>query len=101
MLLIIGLITAALTAFYTFRAYFLTFWGEQKIPEEAGHHAHESPSIMTVPLMVLAVGALFVGAIAEPFTHWFSHFLEATPSLKEAVYASGGAKHPGHHFNWT
>ena len=38
-----GMLTAGLTAFYTARAYFLTFWGEVKIPPEAGHHAHESP----------------------------------------------------------
>ena len=38
-----GTITAFLTAFYTFRAYFLTFHGEERIPKEAGHHAHESP----------------------------------------------------------
>ncbi len=74
-LLLVGLLTAGLTAFYTFRAYFLTFWGAETIPEEAGHHAHESPPVMTLPLMVLAVGALFVGIVVEPFTHWFSDFL--------------------------
>ena len=100
-LMIVAFLTAGLTAFYTFRAYFLTFWGEQKVPEEAGHHAHESPKIMTVPLMVLAVGALFVGIVAEPFTHWFSHYLEGTPSLKQAAGVAAGAKDPGHHFNWT
>ena len=31
-----------LTAFYTFRAYFLTFWGEERFPEEAGHHPHDA-----------------------------------------------------------
>ncbi len=72
----IGLFVAALTAFYTFRAYFLTFWGAERIPEEAGHHAHESPPVMTIPLMILAAGAVFVGIIVEPFTHWFSHVLE-------------------------
>ena len=76
LLFVVGLVTAGLTAFYTFRAYFLTFWGEVKIPPEAGHHAHESPPVMTVPLMILAVGAVFVGIIVEPFTHWFSHFLD-------------------------
>jgi NADH-quinone oxidoreductase subunit L len=41
LLWIVGLITAGLTAFYTFRAYFLTFWGELRIPHEAGeHHGH-------------------------------------------------------------
>jgi NADH-quinone oxidoreductase subunit L len=77
-----GLVTAGLTAFYTFRAYFLTFWGEERVPEEAGHHAHESPPVMTVPLMVLAVGALAVGGVLGPLTHWFGHFLSYLPDLE-------------------
>src|SRR4029077_15989132 len=38
-LFVSAVVTAGLTAFYTFRAYFLTFWGEERIPHEAGHHA--------------------------------------------------------------
>src|SRR5262245_49377896 len=38
LLFIAGVVTAALTAFYTFRAYFMTFWGELKLPPEAGSH---------------------------------------------------------------
>jgi NADH-quinone oxidoreductase subunit L len=77
-LFLIGLITAGLTAFYTFRAYFLTFWGEERIPPEAGHHAHESPPVMTLPLVVLAVGAVGVGAVFGPLTHeGLSRFLQA------------------------
>jgi NADH-quinone oxidoreductase subunit L len=68
-------VTAGLTAFYTFRAYFLTFWGPERIPEEAGHHAHESPPVMTVPLMVLAVGAVGIGAVVGPITHGMEHLL--------------------------
>jgi NADH-quinone oxidoreductase subunit L len=64
-----------MTAFYTARAYFLTFWGEERIPEEAGHHAHESPPVMTGPLLILAAGAAFIGLIVGPLTHWFSHGL--------------------------
>lgn len=80
-LFVVGLVTAGLTAFYTFRGYFLTFWGETRIPPEAGHHAHESPPVMTVPLMVLAVGAVFAGLIAGPGLHLFSHFLGQTHTL--------------------
>jgi proton-translocating NADH-quinone oxidoreductase chain L len=85
-LFVVGLVTAALTAFYTFRAYFLTFWGPEKIPHEAGHHAHESPPVMWVPLAVLAVGAIVVGFFnAEPFNPALSHFLAAgTPHLEHA-----------------
>ncbi|MCI0461995.1 MAG: NADH-quinone oxidoreductase subunit L [Gemmataceae bacterium] len=74
-LFIVALVTAALTAFYTFRAYFLTFWGPERIPEEAGHHAHESPPVMTGPLVILALFAVAVGFVAGPLTHWFEHTL--------------------------
>jgi NADH-quinone oxidoreductase subunit L len=69
-----GLITAGLTGFYTFRGYFLTFWGEKRIPPEAGEHAHESPPVMLVPLMILAVGAFAVGFVFGP-TQWLSRLL--------------------------
>jgi NADH-quinone oxidoreductase subunit L len=92
LLFLIGLVTAGLTAFYTFRAYFRTFWGTLRVPPEAGEHAHESPAIMTAPLKVLAVGAAFVGIVVEPFTHFFSAFLTRTPRL--------GHLH-GHHLDWV
>ncbi len=75
-----AIITAGLTAFYTFRAYFLTFHGPEVVPAEAGHHAHESPATMTVPLMILAGCALGVGAWFE-YTHGFAELLSRTPSL--------------------
>jgi NADH-quinone oxidoreductase subunit L len=74
---VVGVLTAGLTALYTFRAYFLTFWGEERLPEEAGHHAHESPPVMLGPLLFLALGAVFAGILVEPFTHWFSEFLSS------------------------
>jgi NADH-quinone oxidoreductase subunit L len=75
-LFLAGVGTAGLTAFYTFRAYLLTFEGEEKIPEEAGHHAHESPRVMTVPLAVLAVGAVAAGWV-ELYHHSFSDLLRS------------------------
>lgn len=65
---------------YMFRPFFMIFYGPEQIPPEAGHHAHESPGVMTVPLMVLAFGSLVVGAYFE-YTHGFANFLAATPSL--------------------
>jgi len=85
-----GLLTAGLTAFYTFRAYFKTFWGPEKIPHEAGHHAHESPRVMTVPLMILAVCAVGIGFVnAEPFTHLFHDHLERIPLVREVALEMG------------
>lgn len=99
-LFLVACATALLTAFYTFRAYFLTFWGPERIPEEAGHHAHESPRAMTTPLVVLAVGAVFVGGVLQPFTHWFTDFLGGTPSLSQAQLVAHTKELP-HHLNWT
>ena len=99
-LFLVACVTAFLTAFYTFRAYLLTFWGPERIPEEAGHHAHESPSSMTTPLLVLAIGAVFVGVAVQPFTHGFTDFLGTAPSLNQARLAAH-AKDVPHHLNWT
>ena len=75
-----ALVTAGLTAFYTFRAVFMTFTGPLRVPEEAGAHAHESPSAMTTPLIVLAIPAIFIGFILFA-TEGLAHFLAATPSF--------------------
>ena len=62
----LAVVTAAMTAFYMFRLYFLTFTGESRVSEEAKHHLHESPKSMTIPLVVLAVLAFAGGFIGIP-----------------------------------
>jgi len=57
----IGALTAGLTAFYMSRMFFLTFLGKARWPE--GRHPHESPPVMTAPLVVLAVLALVAGLV--------------------------------------
>jgi proton-translocating NADH-quinone oxidoreductase chain L len=91
----VGLVTAALTAFYTFRAYFLTFHGPETVPHEAHGHAHESPAVMTLPLIILAVGAVGLGIAIEPFNHLLSHFLDHTHGLEPH------GEEAGHGFNIT
>jgi NADH-quinone oxidoreductase subunit L len=83
---LIAVATAMLTAFYSFRAYFLTFWGEERFPEEAGHHPHEAPAVMAWPLRVLALAAVIVGFAVGPATHWFAEYLHHTPGLAEAPH---------------
>jgi len=88
LLFALALVTAGLTAFYTFRAYFLTFWGEVRIPSEAGEHAHESPSVMLVPMQILAIGAVVLGVALGPtgifgdflHQHWTKSFLSEEPT---------------------
>jgi NADH-quinone oxidoreductase subunit L len=62
----VGLITAGLTAFYMFRAVFMTFEGPFRGTHEQEHHLHESPAVMTVPLWILAVGAVVAGWVGLP-----------------------------------
>ncbi|MDQ6994997.1 MAG: NADH-quinone oxidoreductase subunit L [Mariprofundaceae bacterium] len=50
-----------MTAFYTFRMFFLTFHNTDRVPVATKKHIHESPKVMTIPLMILAVGALGSG----------------------------------------
>jgi NADH-quinone oxidoreductase subunit L len=76
----VGFATAGLTAFYMFRLFFLTFAGSSRVPHDIEHHIHESPKVMTVPLICLAVGALAAGYIGWPKilggSNHFEHFLE-------------------------
>ena len=91
---VIGLITAALTAFYTFRMVFLAFYGPKRIPE--GAHAHESGSWMLGPLVVLSVGAVFAGYVGEAGLGSFHRFLEPVFAGTFAAHnAAHAAEHPG------
>ncbi|MFZ0391736.1 MAG: NADH-quinone oxidoreductase subunit L [Calditrichia bacterium] len=76
---LIGSFTAFLTAFYMSRLVFLTFFGKSRVEPEVEHHIHESPKVMTIPLMALAVLAFIGGWIGIPpilgGTNSFEHFL--------------------------
>jgi len=115
-LFVTAVLTAALTAFYTFRAYFRTFCGPLVVPPEAGSHghgghdaghghgrepkqgvAHESPPVMTVPLMILAVCAIVIGPAVGP-THIFGGWLERMHT--ERPNLAGWPKLHEHELNW-
>lgn len=71
---------AFFTPFYTFRLMFLTFHSKFRGTHHEEHHLHESPKVMTIPLMILAIGAVACGWIGIPpvlggGAH-FAHFLE-------------------------
>src|SRR5579863_9625833 len=63
----LGVFTAFLTAFYSWRLLIMTFHGKPRADEETMHHVHESPWVMLAPLVVLAIGAAFAGYFAEPY----------------------------------
>ncbi len=100
---IMGLLTAVLTAFYTFRMFFMAFAGPQRVPE--GVHPHESGGWMILPMSLLAVGAIFagylgVGFVGKPF-HTFldpvfhNTFLTAASHGAQEVTAATSAGHAG------
>ena len=76
-LFVVPLVTAGLTAFYMFRLWFLAFAGGPR--SEAAEHTHESPGVMTVPLIVLAAFSVFVAwgwPLWDPHASFLAHLLE-------------------------
>lgn len=60
------MVTAGITAFYMFRWYYLVFAGEERLERGVSEKVHESPSVMTVPLTILAIGSVLVGYLGLP-----------------------------------
>ncbi|MFM1755223.1 MAG: hypothetical protein RL621_107 [Bacteroidota bacterium] len=93
----LGVLGAAMTAFYMFRLYATTFLGQFRGTHEQEHHLHESPISMTLPLIVLAVASAIAGALGIPAlmggNHWLSHQL--IPIIGEAHEA-----HLSHETEW-
>ena len=75
----VGFLTAGLTAFYMFRLYHMTFSREFRGTAEQEQHIHESPRSMTIPLMVLAGGAVLAGYVGVP------HILGAAVGIPNAL----------------
>ncbi|MDY6855134.1 MAG: NADH-quinone oxidoreductase subunit L [Thermodesulfobacteriota bacterium] len=109
----LGAGAALMTAFYMFRAVFMTFLGESRVDEEVKKHLHESPPVMTNPLIVLAVLSTIGGLVGIPIIKgWnvFHDFLapvtgghaveSAKITLTNLAYASGShvsEAEAGHH----
>ena len=91
----IGLFVALLTAFYMFRLMGLTFWGDYRGPRELWDRIHESPRIMTIPLILLAIPSVFLGLLLglplgdSTIHQWLApvfHEAEELLALPEAQY---------------
>ena len=72
---VIGSIASIMTAFYMFRLIYLTFFNSFRGTEEQKHHLHESPSLITVPLIILAILSFFGGIISLPGHSWLNEYL--------------------------
>jgi NADH-quinone oxidoreductase subunit L len=90
---LLGFITAGMTAFYMFRLVNMTFFGQSRVDHEVEHHIHESPSSMTVPLMILAFLSIVGGWIGWPASlggsDHFTKFLD--PVMAKHVEEGGEA----------
>jgi NADH-quinone oxidoreductase subunit L len=92
----LGITAAVLTAFYSGRLIFMTFHGESRADEHVQSHVHESPKVMTIPLGVLAAGALVAGfagygMIAEDGSWWAGAILHAPGQPRLARHARRAA----------
>ena len=87
-------IAALLTSFYSWRLIFMTFHGQSRASNETLSHVHESPLVMLVPLVVLAVGAIGAGMVFAPL--FIGHAYEEF--WLEAVYR-GAENHIMHEFH--
>lgn len=63
---ILVLLGVFVTAFYSFRMFFLVFHGEERMDDHTMHHLHESPWVVTVPLILLAIPSVFAGYLLDP-----------------------------------
>jgi NADH-quinone oxidoreductase subunit L len=82
-----ALVGAGITAFYMSRLFFMTFHGKRRW-DDTVQHPHESPLVMTVPMMVLAVGSAFLGLILGPtgaITSWLDPVVGAEPAGEHSV----------------
>ena len=80
----VGVLTAGMTAFYVFRAWFLAFTGKYR----GQAHPHESPLVMTGPLMLLAVLSLGGGFINVP--HWLEPLFGEKAENETLAWISAG-----------
>ncbi|MEP6638746.1 MAG: NADH-quinone oxidoreductase subunit L [Chloroflexota bacterium] len=94
---LIGFIVAGLTAVYMFRLMGLTFWGSFRGPKEIWDRIHESPPIMTIPLILLAIPSVFLGMYlglplgASRITAWLKPVFEEGEQVLH-----GGAAEPAY-----
>lgn len=100
----LAMLGSFMTAFYMFRLFFLTFTGTFRGTKEQEDHLHESPSSMTIPLIVLAVLSVVGGFIGFPeifhLPHALSEFLSPIYEGSRSVNPEFGQVHLSHSMEW-
>jgi len=92
-------VAACFTSFYSWRLIFMTFHGEARGNQDTHDHAHESPAVMTVPLGVLAIGAVLAGMVFfKPFfgDHESINSFFGVPQHAAEVVEGAGSAEGGH-----
>jgi NADH-quinone oxidoreductase subunit L len=103
LLWLLALLTAGMTAFYIFRLVFSVFFGDSRVDKKVAGHVHESPKVMTVPMIILAVFSVIAGYVGVPKIlgggNWIEHFLGGSlgwyapeAAVSEAAHASTGTE---------
>ncbi len=97
-------ISSMMTAFYMFRLVYLTFFNDFRGTEVTKKHIHESPSTMTIPLIILAVLSIFGGFIGLPsvlgFAHKFQQYLSAVTAPAQHILDESHAAEVSHSTEW-
>jgi NADH-quinone oxidoreductase subunit L len=86
----LGIIAAILTAIYSLKIIILTFHGNTNLSKHAFDHAHESPKIMNIPLMILIAGTLFAGM----FGHYILNISNPQGFFSESIFNLHTYDHP-------
>ena len=90
---VVGSVASIMTAFYMFRLMYLTFFTSFRGTAEQEKHLHESPALITFPLIVLAILAALGGAINLPGSTWLNHYLAPLFQTEEAEHALGSLEY--------
>ncbi len=81
-------IAAFCTSFYSWRLAFMTFHGRTRADPHTIEHVHESPSVMLIPLYILAAGALIAGFVFKDYFigHDYEHFWHGSVAMNEIIH---------------
>jgi NADH-quinone oxidoreductase subunit L len=100
----IGILTAAMTAYYTWRMVALTFFGAERF-DVAKVHPHESPAVMTLPLWILAILSVIGGVLGLPHLfhvqHLLGEWLAPVTRSGTAILSAHGTHELADHYAWA